>query len=184
MSNKSKQHKGIPGWNEFVREYKDSALFWHKLWKDNGSPNSGVLFDLRRSTRYKYHHALKTIKRQKDSLRADNMAKNVNSTGKNRFWSELRNTLGCSNTVPCTVDGISGIDNIANLFSDKYSALYNSVSYDKHDMSKLVTEVDNLCTVDNTVHDIISVKEVMDAISAVKPNKADMMDIVVIQPII
>ena len=37
------QCRGIPGWNEFVREYKDASILWHRLLKDSGSPNSGVL---------------------------------------------------------------------------------------------------------------------------------------------
>ncbi len=105
-SRQSNQHGGIPGWNEFIRDYKDSAFFWHKLWKDNGSPNSGVLFDLRRTTRYKYHNALKIIKKHNDDIKAGNMARNMNSTGRNGFWTELKGSLGNSSSIPCTIDGM------------------------------------------------------------------------------
>ena len=51
MSHQNKSNC-VPGWNESVKVYKDKALFWHKLWKEGGSQTSGVLFDLRRKTRY------------------------------------------------------------------------------------------------------------------------------------
>jgi len=39
-SSKSGVHtKGRPGWTEFVSKNKEKAVFWHKLWKDNGSPH-------------------------------------------------------------------------------------------------------------------------------------------------
>ncbi len=46
------QPKIVPGWNEYIKVYQEKALFWHKLWKENNSPKSGVLHDIRRKTRY------------------------------------------------------------------------------------------------------------------------------------
>ena len=39
---------GIPGWNDFVKPYKDKSIFWNELWVSDGKPVSGVLFDLRK----------------------------------------------------------------------------------------------------------------------------------------
>ena len=50
--------KSIPGWSEYVKEAKETALFWHKLWQQNGCPSSGIVADVRRRTRYKYHYAI------------------------------------------------------------------------------------------------------------------------------
>ncbi len=46
---------GIPGWNEFVKPYKDKSIFWNDVWKNAGSPDNGQLADLRRFSRSKYH---------------------------------------------------------------------------------------------------------------------------------
>jgi len=40
-SSSRKQQKRIPGWNEYVQPYRSDALFWHGLWKENGSPRLG-----------------------------------------------------------------------------------------------------------------------------------------------
>ncbi len=47
--------KGIPGWNEYVRPYKDKSIFFNDIWKNAGCLASGQLADLRRFSRSKYH---------------------------------------------------------------------------------------------------------------------------------
>ena len=131
--------KIISGWNEFVREYKEKAIFWHKLWKDNCSPNSGILFDIRRKTRWEYHRILKAVKRNKETISAERMAKGLSGTG---FWSEVKRTLGHSKSLPNTVDGMQGNEQIASLFKDKYDQLYNSVGYNAQQMAALQREID------------------------------------------
>jgi hypothetical protein len=44
-----------------MQYYKERAIFEHKVWKDNGSPHSGVLFDIRWKTRWEYHYMLKEL---------------------------------------------------------------------------------------------------------------------------
>ena len=53
---------------------KENALCWHTLWKECDSPTSGVLFDLRRKTRYTYHRVLRTVKRNSDNISAVKLA--------------------------------------------------------------------------------------------------------------
>jgi hypothetical protein len=48
MSRTRKRGKIVPGWNEYVRQYRDSAIFWHRIWKENGSPSNGILFEIRK----------------------------------------------------------------------------------------------------------------------------------------
>ena len=33
-------------------------MFWHTLWKDNGSPRNGILADVHRETRVKCHYMI------------------------------------------------------------------------------------------------------------------------------
>jgi len=131
--------KRIPGWTEHVKNYKERAIFWHKLWKDNGSPGNGVLFDIRRKTRWEYHRMLKIVKSNKEAISADRMAKGVSGYG---FWSEVKKTMGHSNSLTSTVDGVQGSEEIAKLFQEKYNNLYNSVAYDSQQMAALRREID------------------------------------------
>ncbi len=151
VSKKRDSKCGIPGWNEYIKHHRDTAMFWHRLWKDNGSPNAGVIFNIRRKTRYQYHNALKQVKRHQNDIKAANMAHNLNTSGRNDFWFELRKSLGNGGTLPCTVDGESGVDKIAELFHKKYDNLYNSVPYNTQDMVKPASDIDNVCITDSSV---------------------------------
>lgn len=66
--NKSRGRERMPGWSEHVKGYKRSAMFWHGLWKCNGSPQQGWLADIRRLTRKKYHDAINKVKRENDKI--------------------------------------------------------------------------------------------------------------------
>jgi len=65
---KSKKSR-IPGWTEFVGPYREKAMFWHKLWKENSCPRSGYISNIRRLTRAQYHNVLKKVQRNENDLR-------------------------------------------------------------------------------------------------------------------
>jgi len=129
----------IPGWSEHVKDYKDKSIFWHKLWKENGSPNNGILFDIRRKTRWEYHRILKIVKRNREALSAERLAGRLSGKG---FWSEVKKVIGSSKTCPNNIDGIQGSAHIADLFKNKYNELYNSVGYDAQHMTLLRGQID------------------------------------------
>ena len=35
------RNRNIPGWNEFVRDKRETSLFWHEIWKESGRPREG-----------------------------------------------------------------------------------------------------------------------------------------------
>ncbi len=59
---------GIPGWNKFVKPYKDTSIFWNDVLKNAGSLGNGQLADLKRFSRSKYHWTIKQIKRNVDEF--------------------------------------------------------------------------------------------------------------------
>ena len=60
------------------------------------------------------------------------------------LWSEVKRMKGRSRKSACTIDGVNGDKDIADIFSEKYNTLYNSVPFDKDDM---------LCIRSTIVHD-------------------------------
>ncbi len=51
---------------------------------------------------------------------------------------------GKTNSLPNVMDNVIGDGNIADLFAEKYSDLYNSVSYNKDDGYHLMSKVEKL----------------------------------------
>ena len=55
--------RGVPGWNEFVKPYRDESLFWDGLWKAAGAPPDGELFVNSRQSIMQYKYAVRRLKR-------------------------------------------------------------------------------------------------------------------------
>jgi len=53
------------------------------------------------------------------------MAKKLKSNNVVDFWKEVRALNNCKTYLPCTVDGISGTDHIAELWQHYYGTLFN-----------------------------------------------------------
>ena len=138
---KSLLKKVIPGWNEYVKPLKDTALFWYNIWKQCGSPRYGTVADIRRKTRGQYHKALRKVRAGEELIRAKQMATNMDNRNVTDFWSSVKKIKGNKSKYPTSVDGICGSENIATLFRDKHSQLCNSVSFNCHEMSTILSEI-------------------------------------------
>ena len=83
-------NKNKAGWNEYVSECRQQALFWHNMWRANGSPRHGVIADIWRNTRVRYHYALRYIDRNKNRLHTDKMDEAIASSHSRDLWSEIK----------------------------------------------------------------------------------------------
>ena len=61
-STKQNKKRKIPGWNENVQHSKEIALFRRSIWLNNNSPRQGVVADIMRITRAKYHYCIREVK--------------------------------------------------------------------------------------------------------------------------
>ena len=179
-ANRGRTNKCVPGWNEYVDKFFKSSLFWHNLWRENGEPETGILADIRRKTRSQYHQAHKMVKHNEGVIRSENLANYLTNGSINEFWENIRKINSKKNKYPLNVDGVTGENNIANLFVDKFSKLYNSVSFNDRDMVCLQRDINNSllqpCTCANCDNDLcqqISPVEVAEARSTLKLGKSD-----------
>ena len=55
----------IPGWSAFVALLRDKSILWHNhnIWIDHGRPWDGVVANIMRTTRAKYHAAIRKVRR-------------------------------------------------------------------------------------------------------------------------
>ena len=80
---------GIAGWNEHLRPYREKSLFWHHLWKDVDKLRHGVLADIMRSTRSKYHYKIRELCKNEDRIKKQAFAKNILENKYCDFWKEV-----------------------------------------------------------------------------------------------
>ena len=171
-------HRGKPGWLEHVEPARQTALFWHQMWKDNGKPHNGWVAEIRRKTRANYHLAVRNLKRKEDEMRANVMATSILGDKSRSFWTEVRKIRKNGSTVCSQIDGLTNADDIANKFASKYQEVYNSVSYDSHRMNtfldKLQIDIAAECKQGNCSYShAINVLDVQTALRHLKSGKND-----------
>lgn len=171
--------KFIPGWNEYVKEHAEKSKFWHEIWLQSGKPRQGAIANERRKSRLKYHYAIRFVKNENIRIRNNRMAEAIAENNDRNLWDEAKKMSRTNNELPSAIDGVSDLTEITEIFTNKYDALYNSVSYNTHDMNKLMENVDTkigniYSTAEERNHNqYITVNDIKKAISQLKSGKKE-----------
>ena len=80
------------------------------------------------------------------------------------------------NMMSSTVDGNDDCESIANMFSYKYSLLYNSVPFDTEEMKRIESEVLSRVQRGSDNNYCITVQDVMNAVTNLKLGKSDELE--------
>ena len=136
--------KVIPGWNEHVKEHAQNAKEWHDVWVQQGKPREGDVANMKRKTRLKYHYAIRYVTKENIRIRNYKMAEAISTNNDRVLWDKVRKISKTTSSLPNNMDGITGADQISSLFAEKYDALYNSVSYNNEELSRLKTDIKSL----------------------------------------
>ena len=137
-----KQKKGIPGWNEFVQPFKDKSIFWNDIWKNVGSPKTGQIAQERKSARYKYHWAIKQVKKDADKIILNKTAQQLSSRSFSEFWKTIKKLKGTEYLAASVIDGECSDQAIVNKFQCIYDKLYNSIT--DVEFKDVIEQVNNL----------------------------------------
>ena len=174
--NNGKNSTNMPGWNEHVKEHADRAKFWHYIWKENGRKRQGFIADIRRRTRARYHLAIRKVKKEQTHIRNIRMAEAVANNNDRELWKEVKIMSSTSNKLPNAMDGSTDIEDISNIFGEKYKNLYNSVGFQTEELQRLINNteqhIDSKYSRNNQLPSI-TVKEVKDAINSLKSGKKE-----------
>ena len=96
----------IPGWNEQVKSYKETSLFWHWIWLEAGEPMNGYVYNIMKRTRHQYHYAIRCAKRNNTEIIRTKLADNMSNS--KDFWKELQKIDPASKSISNTVDQAVG----------------------------------------------------------------------------
>ena len=94
----------ISGWSEFVAERRENAIWWQYIWKQNGSPNSGVIASNRIRARAEYHYAIRYVKKQSETMQANKLAESLLNNRTNNVWCDIKRIKGSSKPKSVMVD--------------------------------------------------------------------------------
>ena len=86
-------------------------------------------------TRHQYRYSVRRCKQKKKETQRTKLTEDV--LDPTMFWSELNKISSVGKQISDTVGNASGSKEIAQLFRDKYKALYNSVSTSEDELRLL-----------------------------------------------
>ena len=111
------------------------SLLSRRIWLESGKPDVGVDDDNMKRCRASYHYLLRSLK-TKIGVHVK-QSKNMLQSNNSNYWRNAEIIRKKNfNTVPI-IAGTQGDAAIADLFKDKYSILYNSVSSSSDSMDAL-----------------------------------------------
>ena len=158
----SARSKKVPGWTEYVQSAHDTLGDIYCLWAAVGKPRDGYIYIYTqlRLAKSRFKFALRWCVRNENQLRAKSLAEKLRSNPQNSasFWKDVKK-LSSSPPLASTVGGVTGPENIGQMWKNHFSAILNAVSDDRLEASVL----DQLGETSDNVHNI-SVHEVKDAI--------------------
>ena len=112
------------------------ALWW---WNLNKKPRHGPIYEAMRTTRAQFKYALRFVKRQEDTARADSLARDLYDNDVDSFWKAVHKMNSCNNVQANVIDGITGQENIADYWKEHFYKILNANDYDHNlrtDVSK------------------------------------------------
>ena len=150
------------------------SLFWHRLWVDIGRPPTGVVATVMRNTRYKYHKAVKDIKRNDLNVRKAKLAEMANESYGRALWDELKRLKRGVKCTTNTLDGHSTNADIVEHLVTKYRALFSSQTTTEAKLNDIRHVMQDKVTCEGNDF-VVTVTEVCEMTSKLKINKSDGM---------
>lgn len=117
-----------PGWNEFVAEQYGEARQAFRLWLDAGRPRQGVLLELKKRTNARFKYALRFIKKNENTMRADSLARKLQVNNLTDFWKEVKVMNNSKTPLPADIEGVSSPGKIVEIWREHYCNIFNCVN--------------------------------------------------------
>ena len=120
----------VPGWNEHVNELHNIARQSFLEWIVEGKPKHGTVFDDMKLSRARFKYELRCLKRHKDQQIGDSLANKLQDSKPEHFWKEINRINKCKVTLPNCIDGVTGANNICELWKNHFHQLLNCIQDD------------------------------------------------------
>ena len=156
-----------PGWSTYCAESHKDARETFLLWRENGRPRQGPIFEAMKLARARFKYDLRYVKRHGERLRKDSLATKLADCNPQSFWKEIRKINASKTPLPNCIDGVSGAENIAAMWRDHFQKLFNCVANDFDCTGLLCSYEDSVC---------VSPNEVQEAIISLSLNKSTGLD--------
>ena len=88
----------------------------------------------------KYEYALRCISKQEQALSAHSMADYLLKNNITNFWKEVKTLNRSKTAIPCNIEGVTVAEDIADLWRQRYAALFNYIKSEPYHVGKIEEE--------------------------------------------
>ena len=129
-----------PGWNEHVAELHTEAKHAFKAWVAVGRPRQGPECERKKQANAQVKYAVRYIKRNEQVMRSNALAKKLHYNNAKEFWKEIKVINNSKMPLPSNTDGTTGPENIAEVWKEHYSDIFNCVKSKEFNLGIVLCE--------------------------------------------
>ena len=159
-----------PGWNEHVKKLYIKSIISFKTWCDSGKPRVGLVATAMRDARRQFKYALRECKREEQQMQSDGLAKSLMHKDIFGFWKAIHKSVAKRSTSSNTVDGKVGLENIAMMWREHYSEIFQTVSNTDIEYNNLKYRINEGIVYSADMN--VSRSEIQNSILSMKPHKS------------
>ena len=159
----------VPGWNDIVQDKYDLSRQAFIDWVFAGKPRCGDIFQHMSRSRANFKLAMRYCRQHEEQLRVDACANSLDLQDAKQFWSNVKKMSNDKATKYAnTVNGVTGEQEIADMWKGHFAALYNSVQDDVI-KSQVLDRAKNTLSCRSAV---LSVYDIITALQKLKKGRA------------
>ena len=125
---KNSNEFNVPGWNDRAKELHQLVRQATFFWEAAGRPRGGHLAVRMRATKAKFRREMRFLRNNEENLRSQALLRKLQNGECRNLWKEIRSVNPCKDSLPLSVDNVSGEENIANLWRAGFRVIANSVN--------------------------------------------------------
>ena len=119
-----------PFWSSELDNLKQDSIFWHDIWVSAGRPASGELQRIKAACKLKYKQGIKTAYETFERQNNDALYEHFLEKNTSQFWKSWHSRFYHNITKRVVLEGCNNDEDIAEIFADYFSHVYNPKSAD------------------------------------------------------
>uniref|UniRef100_A0A8C6PWR0 Reverse transcriptase domain-containing protein n=1 Tax=Nothobranchius furzeri TaxID=105023 RepID=A0A8C6PWR0_NOTFU len=129
--------KPLPGWSEHAYALHAESRAAYKVWAAAGKPKSGSILESKKAANVKFKNAVRYIKRNEQTMRANSLANKLKNNDVSEFWKELKRSCISKQLLPASINGVSGDKNIVEAWRNHFSRIFNCVNSERFNLGNI-----------------------------------------------
>ena len=160
-----------PFWNDYLDELKQKSIFWHTLWKEVGRPQSGLVHNIKNSSKLKYKLAIKQAFIEYENCFNDDLVKHFLNKNSPDFWKTWSNKMHKNIRKDINFNGSSDDLHVADVFACHFESVYFDSSR-SNAKSEFFSSFDKYEDTNYDINSLITVELIDKCIHKLKLGKA------------